>query len=197
MNTAPSALYFKLSLAAILLIGLFFIQYKLIQPKETQPAYRPAEDYIDEYAHHTKMRRFNKSGQLIQQFQLNEWAHYHDAGIAYFSMPTLVLHSSDITWSVHAKKGQAVQTHLGDKLNTIQLSDDVEINHVTGIRPPWRLSTDRLQFLLNENRSFTDRPVRIKQSSLTIDAVGAEADLDKGTIHLNEKVKTVYTQEHV
>lgn len=193
MFFATRTFYVRLGLVAILVIGLYFIQYNLIYSPVPVKSLDPTEDYIDEYVYNAKMRRFNKDGRLIQDFHLTEWTHHHLAGIAYFVEPHLILHSPKAIWSIHSLKGQTLQAHLGDKLNTIQLSEEVNIHHTATDNTPWRLVTERLEFFLNENRSLTDAPVRIEQSSLTIDAIGAEADLDKGTIHLNEKVKTTYT----
>lgn len=185
--------YVTLGLVTILVIGLYFIQYNLIHSPAPRQNLNPQQDYIDEYVYNAKMRRFDTNGRLIQDFHLTEWTHYHLAGIAYFVEPNLTLHAPTAIWSIRSLKGQTLQAHLGDKLNTIQLSEQVNIHHRTENKAPWLLTTDHLEFLLNENRSRTNAPVKIKQSSLTIDAIGAEADLDKGTIQLHEKVKTVYT----
>ncbi|MFO1258378.1 MAG: LPS export ABC transporter periplasmic protein LptC [Gammaproteobacteria bacterium] len=193
MFYSARTLYVTLGLVTILVMGLYFIQYNLIHTPPLQQRILPKQDYIDEYVYNAKMRRFNKDGRLIQDFHLTEWTHFHHAGIAYFVEPYLILHSPTAIWSIRSLKGQTLQAHLGDKLNAIQLSDQVNIHHTTQNKPSWRLTTERLEFLLNENRSRTSAPVRIEQSSLIIDAIGAEADLDKGTIQLNEKVKTIYS----
>lgn len=158
--------------------------------KKTSKAEFPAAYMINSHSQH-----FDETGHLDYEIKAAKIVHFQstpgrqqDSDHADITSPDITLHAEGRKpWHIKAKKGRS-----NSDGSQIILTEDVEGWQEGDEGQRNELNTDELVIHTRRNYVETDKAVIINNSGHTIKAIGLEADLNKETLRLKQRVRGVH-----
>jgi len=185
MNSRKT-LFFTIILALLIVIGcsFAFIVAKNILHERDISAQNP-----DFFMHNVTYVQMDVDGNIRQQIVSPNLVHYPDNDVAVFQQPhLLVFNVAQKLWDISADQGKSVAY-----MDRIYLSGNVNIERLpTPDDLGFTVKTTTLTVYPSSQTADTKEPVTILQNGSIVNAIGAKADLAKGTIDLLSKVKGNY-----
>lgn len=144
----------------------------------------------DFFMHNVVYTQLDESGRICDQITAPSLVHYLDNDVSVFAAPhLLVFNPTQKLWDISADQGKSVGF-----MGRIYLSGNVNVERMLLLHDlGFTVKTTALTVYPASKTADTKEPVTILQNGSVVNAVGAKADLAKGTINLLSKVSGNYT----
>lgn len=176
-------------LLALLLIAGWAI-WQSYQTPGTGLNQRPAvaED-IDYFIRGATLHQYSAAGERVQTLETEQLDHYPAQQLSKLSNPTWL----SINEKGEVTSGESLQGTAHDDNDLLVLIGQVEVRQQNPAGQTRQLNSEKLNLYRIQNTLDTDLPVTIRDSFDTvINGVGMQADMNKGTLVLNSRVKGRY-----
>lgn len=150
-----------------------------------------SQSHPETYLINMRDRSYSESGNLTHVLKASQvtYVAQEDGTLSYIEKPQLSFfrEQQPQPWQLRADLGVAsIDQH------TLLLSGDVRAFSTHPRYGPVEVLTDDLQVDTEQQFARTDKPVTMRSTHGTTDAVGLEADLDSGRLQLLSEVKGTY-----
>lgn len=146
-----------------------------------------SEHTPDYFMTNLRYQQFNQNGQLINRMQMARLLHFENNNNFFFEKLRIQSHQSPVSWYITADQGKS----LNGK-SAIYLWPNVKLVEQINNRPALKITTSHLTYYPTAKVAKTTAAVTIEQPKIYITALGAEANLKTGNIHLLKQVVTKY-----
>lgn len=143
----------------------------------------------DFFMHNVVYTQMDESGRIYDQITAPNLVHYLDDDVSIFTTPHLLVFTpTQKLWDISADQGKSVGF-----MDRVYLSGNVNIERMPLLHDfGFTVKTTALTVYPASKTADTKEPVTILQNGSVVNAVGAKADLAKGTINLLSKVEGSY-----
>lgn len=140
----------------------------------------------DFFMHKVVYTQMDESGRICDQITAPSLVHYLDNDVSVFTEPhLLVFNPTQKLWEISADQGKSMGF-----MGRIYLSGNVNVERMPLLNDfGFTVKTTALTIYPASKTADTEEPVTILQNGSVVNAVGAKADLAKGTINLLSQVK--------
>lgn len=180
--------HIRLLLALLLIAG--WAIWQSYQTAGTGVNKRPAvaED-IDYFIRGATLHQYNASGQRVQTLETDQLDHYPTQQLSKLQAPSW--------WSINESgevtSGESLQGTAHDDNDLLVLIGKVKVQQQSPAGQARQLNSEKLNLYRLQNTLDTDLPVTMRDNFDTvINGVGMQADMNKGTLVLNSRVKGRY-----
>lgn len=183
---------FNIRLITILFVGIFIIStlaayHSLSFKGESTPTNQP--ETPDSFMQEITFTRYDAQGVWESRFYTPHSVHYPKRNTTLLENPKLISRGDNqLVWVITAKHGKAE-----DDGKTVYLNDNVQIQRINSVtHQVSTMTTSTLTAYPQQKFLETDQPVTIIQPGSTIHAIGLNADLKTGDIHLLSNTTSTY-----
>lgn len=135
---------------------------------------------------------YDIEGNIEYTLEAQEQIHYLD-NTTHLSNPYVRLYQgSGARWNIVARSGRIFAADQSDRINRLDLSDEVELFQNDDAGNTMTLSTSFLSLFPNTETMQTDREVLMTTNTLRQTAIGMHADLQQDTLTFLTQVKGRY-----
>jgi len=183
------ALVFTVVLVIAIIIGCWFA---LLIARNLLREHEVSLQNPDFFMHNVFYVQMDENGQIKNEITAPVLTHYPNDDVSVFTQPhLLVFKAADKLWDISADQGRS-EAFLG----TIYLTGNVNVERLpTPNDLGFTVKTIRMTVYPDSKTAETKEPVTILQGGSIVDAVGAKADLAKGTVDLLSRVKGNYNSD--
>ena len=179
----------RLATAVVLLVPLF--AYWIINPEQNnEPTSQdsPLDAGADYYLSNANVKRFNESGTLSTELNVEKWEHFPSDKRSLLTRPSVQgVTDQQQTYTLKSKVGT-----LFDGQTQLTLDEEVVLTHNPNSDSPSRIETDRLIYTPETSMVTSDSAVRIINSDWTVSAKGISVDLNSHTSELSTDVEGTF-----
>lgn len=176
-----------ITIALLLALGTWWLADQQRRAFEEPAAVSPTNpDFIIE---HASMVRIGRQGAAETMISADRLVHYTQDDRS-------VLDNPRVLQTRHDEPPVTVTARTGESLNqaeVVKLTGDVRMTRAaTAEMPPLDLRTERLTIRPDDDRAFTDAPVRIDQGSSVLLGDGMDFDNSFRTLQVRERVRATF-----
>lgn len=177
-------------LPILLCVGLTFYFFNLSETKPELSKTNAA--LIDERMEGVNAKQFDEHGNLTHSLAIESAFHYKGALDTAMTSPSLTLYQNDAVWTITAKKGTGLKSHIGGHFQQVDLMDEVNLDCASKTNKTWHLTTNTLQIYPEDKIAKTTSLVTLFGEGFTLEAQGMNAKMDKREVEFLSKVKSNY-----
>lgn len=173
-----------------LLSGLVLASWLTLQLVKENIEAKPSDSTApDSFATNVTYTKMDNTGEVKATFFSPHIVNYKARDYVGFEKPTvMVANKKGSPWYITADKGNG-----NTNAKVIHLNDNVKLRQAGKSKPDELLiTTSSATIFVDEKYATTDQLVTITQGAFTVSAVGANANLAKGTVELLSNVKEIY-----
>jgi LPS export ABC transporter protein LptC len=177
---------FTLSLLGLLIAVSWFTLQMVKENMEAKPLSYASPD---SFAHNVTFTKIDKDGKEQMVFYTPRLVSYQQRDYIEFAKPNITIKKQNgKPWKITADKGNSNSSG-----NIINLLDNVKFQQIQS-KPSKTVSvtTSSIKIYIDKKYAVTDKPIVIQQGAFTVNAVGANADLNAGIVNLLSMVREVY-----
>ncbi|MBI5447189.1 MAG: LPS export ABC transporter periplasmic protein LptC [Gammaproteobacteria bacterium] len=173
----------------ILLFAVVSTTWLTFTISDKKPMNLVENDVMDTFATQVHISNMDKTGHLSTQIYTPSLTHYTKDNRTQLDTPMLILHVKDQpVWQVNAKTAE-----LKQGTDEIQLHDQVTLHQEKGKHnEEITVQTDALTVYPERKLAMTEHPITLLSHSAHVNAVGMQADMEKGTLELKTSARAQY-----
>lgn len=180
----------SLAILVALYAGRGFLQERRSQARlveETSPAIT-----YDAYSNGVTTVLYDIDGNIEYTLEAEEQIHYLDNSTQLTNPYVRLYQGSGARWNIVARSGRILAAEQSDRIEQLDLSDEVELFQNDDTGNTMTLSTSFLSLFPNTETMQTDREVLMTTNTLRQTAIGMHADLRQDTLTFLTEVKGRY-----
>ena len=160
--------------------------------QDTQPEQTSAAITYDAYSNGITTVLYDIDGNIEYTLEAQEQIHYLDNTTQLTNPYVRLYRGADARWNIIARSGKILAAEQSDRIDQLDLSDEVQLfqNDVTG--NAMTLETSFLSLFPSTETMQTDREVLMTTNTLRQTAIGMHADLRQDTLTFLTEVKGRY-----
>lgn len=167
----------------------------LLQERRTQSA-QPEETSTvityDAYSNGVNTVLYDIDGNIEYTLEATEQIHYLDNTTQLTNPNVHLYQGSDARWNIIARSGRILAAEQSDRIDQLDLSDNVELFRNDAAGNTMTLATSFLSLFPSTETMQTDREVLMTTNNLQQTATGMHADLQQDTLTFLTQVKGRY-----
>ena len=167
----------------------------LLQERRTQSA-QPEETSTvityDAYSNGVNTVLYDIDGNIEYTLEATEQIHYLDNTTQLTNPNVHLYQGSDARWNIIARSGRILAAEQSDRIDQLDLSDNVELFRNDAAGNTMTLATSFLSLFPSTETMQTDREVLMTTNNLRQTATGMHADLQQDTLTFLTQVKGRY-----
>jgi len=149
----------------------------------------------DAYSNGVTTVLYDIDGNIEYTLEAEEQIHYLDSTTQLKNPYIRLYQGSGAHWNIVARSGRILAAEQSDRIDQLDLSDEVELFQNDDTGNTMTLSTSFLSVFPNTETMQTDREVLMTTNTLRQTAVGMHADLQQDTLTFLTQVKGRYEVE--
>ena len=178
----------------VILIALYagrgFLQERRSQG--TQAEQTSAAITYDAYSNGVTTVLYDIDGKVEYTLEAAQQIHYLDNTTALSNPNVHLYQGADARWNIVARSGRILAAEQSERIDQLDLSDDVELFRSDETGNAMTLTTSFLSLFPNTETMQTDREVLMTTNNLRQTAIGMHADLQQDTLTFLTQVKGRY-----
>ena len=180
----------SIALLVALYAGRDFLQERRPQGKQVEET--SAAITYDAYSNGVTTVLYDIDGNIEYTLEAEEQIHYLDNSTQLTNPYVSLYQGSGARWNIVARSGRILAAEQSDRIDQLDLSDEVEIYQNDDAGNAMTLSTSFLSLFPNTETMQTDREVLMTTNTLRQTAIGMHADLRQDTLTFLTQVKGRY-----
>jgi lipopolysaccharide export system protein LptC len=177
----------QFTLATLIVIAFIGI-WGVIQAPDEAPVITRDPHFVDMYVKDFTMVSMNEKGLPYFTLEAVLMEHFNDTGESEITAPIFNIDRDDSAWVISARRGT-----IDDENIWVTLNDDV-IMLQKDAENPLELKTSKMRFNTKTQVANTDRPVNIKQGTLSLKSNGMIFNNMSGKLELLAGVNGTYVK---
>lgn len=180
----------SLAILIALYAGRGFLQERRTQDSQVEET--SAAITYDAYSNGVTTVLYDIDGSIEYTLEAEEQIHYLDNSTALTNPYVRLYQGSGARWNIVARSGRILAAEQSDRIDRLDLSDEVELTQNDDAGNTMTLSTSFLSLFPNTETMQTDREVLMTTNTLRQTAIGMHADLRQDTLTFLTQVKGRY-----
>jgi lipopolysaccharide export system protein LptC len=189
MNAAKQAVWLFCALIALACSGWYFASSTPVAKLDDTTLSKAADTIVT----HLTVRRFDKTGQLVNYLETPEVQHIPDHNTHLLQSPYVVISQADqAAWEIRSERAQAING--GEQITFIH--DVVIHQNKSAHNQESTMKTEELTYFPKDKLASTKKAVRFEQPSSIVLAQGMKAYLASKRVQLLNKARATYEPKH-
>jgi lipopolysaccharide export system protein LptC len=182
-----------IAITVVLLAALILVSILTINTVKKNVGQKPkASDSPDSFVTNLTYTKMDEKGVVKMVFYSPYLVNYQAKNYVEFQKPDITLtNQQGAPWHITADKGSS-----DNSSKVMNLIDNVRLQQAGKTKlDNLLITTSTAKVQLDEKYATTDKPITIQRGEFTVNAVGANADLNKGIVNLLSNVREVYVPQ--
>ncbi|MGJ8690299.1 MAG: LPS export ABC transporter periplasmic protein LptC [Gammaproteobacteria bacterium] len=147
---------------------------------------------FDAYSNGVTSVLYDSVGEIEYTLEASNQVHYLDNTTALSDPYVRLYQGSGVRWNIVARSGKIISAENDNRIDRLDLSDDVELFQIDALGNRMTLNTSFLSLYPSSETMNTDREVTMTTDTLRQTALGMTADLQQDTLTFLSQVKGRY-----